>query len=95
MLALARALSRRPRLLLCDELSLGLAPQVVERLMLALRDAAKQGVGLLLVEQQVHRALEVADRAYVLRHGVVELSGAVEEVVLHLDEVQDFYLTSA
>ena len=73
---LARALAARPKALIVDELSLGLAPQVVERLLLALRDAAdERGLGVLLVEQQMRRALAVSDRWYLLTHGKVVADG--------------------
>jgi branched-chain amino acid transport system ATP-binding protein len=85
MLTLARALSRSPTLLLADELSLGLAPKVVQRLLLAVRAAADRGVGVLLVEQHVKQALRVADRVYVMRRGRIVLSGPVAEVAPQLE----------
>ena len=63
MLTLARALGRKPRLLLADELSLGLAPLVVDRLLKAVRAAADGGTAVLMVEQHARKALEYADRA--------------------------------
>jgi ABC-type branched-subunit amino acid transport system ATPase component len=81
MLAVARALARQPRLLLLDELSLGLAPVVVERLLPRVREYAQEsGCAVLLVEQHVHLALEVADRGYVLSHGQIVLHRPVEEL---------------
>jgi branched-chain amino acid transport system ATP-binding protein len=91
MLTLGRALSRLPKLLLADELSLGLAPLLVERLLAAVREVAdKAGTGVLLVEQHAQRALAYADRAYVMRRGAVVLSGSADEVAPRLEEA---YLT--
>ena len=81
MLALGRALVTRPRLLLVDEMSLGLAPVVVERLVPILRRAADElGASVLFVEQHVALALEVSDRAYVLTHGRIGLEGPAAEL---------------
>ncbi len=75
ILTLARALAGEPKLLLADELSLGLAPLIVERILRAVREAADRNVGVLLVEQHAVQALRLADRAYVLRRGRIELEG--------------------
>ncbi len=76
MLAMARALTVSPKLLMVDEMSLGLAPIIVERLLPILRQIANEsGAGVLLVEQHVHMALQVADRAYVLSHGELAMEG--------------------
>jgi branched-chain amino acid transport system ATP-binding protein len=91
MLALARALSRRPTALLADELSLGLAPLVVDRLLAAVRKAADEGVGVLLVEQHIHKALEIADRCYIMRRGEIELEGSAAELTNRLDDIQKLY----
>jgi len=80
MLAVARALMSRPKLLLLDEPSLGLAPQVVERIFQVLREVSQAGVSLLLVEQNAHKALRLADRAYVLETGAFALSGPAAEL---------------
>ncbi len=75
MLALARCLARECRLLLVDELSLGLAPLIVDRLLRAVRAAADAGTAVLLVEQHIHKALAVADRVLVMTRGSIVLEG--------------------
>jgi branched-chain amino acid transport system ATP-binding protein len=80
-LAIARALMSRPRMLLLDEPSLGLAPIFVDRIFELIEELRADGVTVLLVEQNVHRALEVADRAYVLSVGSVVASGPTDQLV--------------
>jgi branched-chain amino acid transport system ATP-binding protein len=81
MLAVGRALVMRPRMLLVDEMSLGLAPVIVERLLPILRRAADElGSSVLFVEQHVALALEISDRAYVLTHGRIRLEGPAAEL---------------
>jgi branched-chain amino acid transport system ATP-binding protein len=91
MLAVARALMSRPRLMLLDEPSLGLAPQVVERIFGVLREVNEGGVALLLVEQNAHKALQLAHRAYVLETGTVAMQGTGKEL-LASPEVRKAYL---
>jgi branched-chain amino acid transport system ATP-binding protein len=96
MLSLARALGRQPTLLLADELSLGLAPIIVTHLLQVVRDAATtRGIGVLLVEQHVRQALQVADRVYVMERGRIVLSGASSEVVGQLDKIEAAYLAES
>ena len=93
MLAVGRALVSRPRLLLVDEMSLGLAPVIVERLLPILRRvAADLGAGVLFVEQHVASALKVADRAYVLNHGRLVLDGTAQELRDRPDLLKSSYL---
>jgi branched-chain amino acid transport system ATP-binding protein len=80
-LAIARALMARPRMLLLDEPSLGLAPMVVDRIFQLILELRSQGVTILLVEQNVHRALDVADHAYVLSVGRLVASGATDQLL--------------
>jgi branched-chain amino acid transport system ATP-binding protein len=91
MLAVARALMSRPKLMLLDEPSLGLAPQVVERIFAVLREVNESGVSLLLVEQNAHKALQLAHRAYVLETGTVVMQGTGREL-LASPEVRKAYL---
>jgi branched-chain amino acid transport system ATP-binding protein len=95
MLALGRALASRPELLMVDELSLGLAPIVVDRLMDALRDAAAGGTAVLLVEQHVRKALKHADRVYVLRRGELALAASGADVRHRHDMIEDLYLSES
>jgi branched-chain amino acid transport system ATP-binding protein len=94
ILTLARALARRPKLLFADELSLGLAPLIVQRLLRAVRRAADEdGIAVLLVEQHVSQVLRIADRAYVMRRGDVVLSGDAAEVSQRVLDLEDSYIT--
>jgi branched-chain amino acid transport system ATP-binding protein len=95
ILTLARAIGAGPAVLLADELSLGLAPLVCERLLVALRAAADGGTGVLLVEQRVRDALEFADRAYVISGGTVVISGTASEIAGRMDEIERTYLDSS
>jgi ABC-type branched-subunit amino acid transport system ATPase component len=91
MLAIARGLLARPRLLLLDEPSLGLAPQMVDEVFSAIEEIHREGTTILLVEQNALRALEIADRAYVLETGQIRLTGSGDEL-LHNPAVRRAYL---
>ena len=92
MLALGMALASRPKLLLADEISLGLAPLVVQRLMAAVLAAAQAGTAVLLVEQHAHLALRVASRAMVLSRGGVTVEGPTAELLEDLRTIEHAYL---
>jgi branched-chain amino acid transport system ATP-binding protein len=93
MLAVGRALISRPRLLLVDEMSLGLAPVIVERLLPILRRVAVEiGAGVLFVEQHISMALAIADRAYVLNHGELVLEGDAADLRGRRDLVEASYM---
>ncbi len=93
MLALARALSRQPRLLLIDELSFGLSPIAVQRLVPIVRRVAEEtAAGVLFVEQHVHLGLSVAQRAYVLSHGSLALTGSASALRDDLSLLHASYL---
>ena len=94
MLALARALSRQPSILLADELSLGLAPIVVDRLLGAVRKVADTtGTGALIVEQHARKALAVSDRMYLMARGQILLELPAADALRRLDEIEETYLT--
>jgi branched-chain amino acid transport system ATP-binding protein len=95
MLAVGRAIARRPAVLLVDELSLGLGPMVVARLLRALREVADAGSGILVVEQHVGDVLRVADQGYVLGRGRVLLSGSAPELLGRLGDIEAAYLLHA
>jgi branched-chain amino acid transport system ATP-binding protein len=93
MLSLARALASSPDVLMVDELSLGLAPLIVHRLMGKVKEAAQRGTGVLLVEQHVRTALDVADRVYVLRRGELALECSASELHGRHDVIEALYLS--
>ena len=92
MLALGRALMARPRVLLLDEPSLGLAPLLVQQIFRTLSELKAAGVTMLLVEQNIKLALDLSDRAYVLRTGEVSLAGSVAELKADYEKVAAAYL---
>ena len=91
ILAIARGLLARPKLLLLDEPSLGLAPQMVDEVFAAIQEIHRDGTTILLVEQNALRALEIADRAYVLETGQIQLTGPGQDL-LHNPAVRQAYL---
>jgi branched-chain amino acid transport system ATP-binding protein len=94
MLTLARAVARDPSLLLVDELSLGLAPVIVKRLLQTVRRVASERLtGILLVEQHVRLAIDLADRVYVMQRGRIVMSGTADEVRGRIDEIEATYLS--
>ncbi len=93
MLAMARALMSKPKLLMLDEPSMGLAPILVEQIFDIVKELHEAGVTILLVEQNAQMALSIADRAYVLETGTISMTGAADEL-LHNDAVRKAYLGS-
>jgi branched-chain amino acid transport system ATP-binding protein len=93
MLAVGRAISTRPKVLLADEVSLGLGPKIVDRLLETLSTAAtERRIGVVLVEQHIHKALRFSDRACVLRRGRIELQAPAAELMGRSDDIKQLYL---
>jgi branched-chain amino acid transport system ATP-binding protein len=95
MVAIAKALQLRPKLLIIDELSLGLAPIIVEQLVKVLEDLKAQGVTMLIVEQSLNLALSFSDRAYFMEKGEVRFSGPATELLERGDLVRAVFLGAA
>ena len=91
MLAMGRALMSRPKVLLLDEPSMGLSPIMVDKIFEVVSEVSAQGVTILLVEQNASRALQIADRAYVMESGLITLSGQASDM-LHDPKVREAYL---
>jgi len=91
MLAIGRGLMARPHLLLLDEPSMGLAPILVDQILQTIRGLKREGMTILLIEQNAHAALAIADRAYVLETGKVTVSGTAAEIALD-QRVREAYL---
>ena len=91
MLAMARALMSRPKLLLLDEPSMGLSPLLVERIFSVVREVSERGISILLVEQNARLALQIAHRGYVMDSGEIVLTGHAAEL-LHDPRVREAYL---
>jgi branched-chain amino acid transport system ATP-binding protein len=91
MLAMGRALMSRPKVLLLDEPSMGLSPLMVDKIFEVIQEVSAQGVTILLVEQNASRALQIADRGYVMESGLITLSGVAQDL-LHDPKVRAAYL---
>ena len=94
MLAVGRALMARPKLIMMDEPSLGLAPIVVKGIFDIIREINRQGITVLLIEQNANMALKIADLAYVIQNGTILMQGAGQEL-LENEEVKAAYLGSS
>ncbi|HAJ11068.1 MAG TPA: ABC transporter ATP-binding protein, partial [Comamonadaceae bacterium] len=91
MLAMARALMSQPKVLLLDEPSMGLSPIMVDKIFEVVRDVSAQGVTILLVEQNAQRALQIADRGYVMDSGEITMTGTGKELLVD-PKVREAYL---
>jgi len=92
MLAIGRALLSRPKLLLLDEPSLGLAPKIIQNIFGLIQEIQKKGVSILLIEQNAHMAIKVCSRAYLIQNGRIVLSGTREEMLSREEETRQAYL---
>ena len=91
MLAIGRALMARPELIIFDEISLGLAPIIINELYIAITEINRQGTTILLVEQSIQRSLDIAQRAYVIEHGHIVLSGTTKSLQEDADFRQAYF----
>ncbi len=91
MLALSRALLSQPKLLLLDEPSMGLAPLIVKQIFEIIQETNRDGMTILLIEQNAHKALEIADYAYIIEGGAIKMEGPAEEV-RESERVKEIYL---
>ena len=90
MLAIGRALMALPELIIFDEISLGLAPKIIDDIYEIIPKIVEHGTTVLLIEQNVHRSLSIADRAYILERGRVTLTGSAQELIEN-QEIQEAY----
>ena len=91
MISIGRGLMNEPKLMMIDELSLGLAPLVIQNLFDIIKQLNKTGISILLIEQNARQALQIADRAYVLENGHIVITGTGEEL-LNDESVKEAYL---
>ena len=94
MLAMGRALMSRPKLMMLDEPSMGLAPILVRQIFDIIKEIHKQGTTILLIEQNANMALSIADRAYVLETGKIVMSGSAKEI-MQSEDIKNAYLGGA
>lgn len=91
MVAIARGMMSWPKLLMLDEPSLGLAPNIVDNILSVAKEVSKEGISVILVEQDVKKALKVADKGYVLENGVIQIKGTAKELLVN-ENVKKAYL---